>query len=78
MMKTVVQILLHACREGVDVVLLLFILAFAAVGFCITPLLIVSPQQFGRSSLDGWRTLLAAPPCGGDCRIPIPLHGGHG
>jgi hypothetical protein len=78
MMKAVVRKLLHACREGVDAVLVIFVLAFAAVGFCITPLLIVSPQQFGRSSLDGWRALLAPPPCGGDCRIPIPLHGGHG
>jgi hypothetical protein len=72
----VLKAFLEICREGAAVVLGVSLTAFAAVGFCITPLLFISPQQFGQSSLDGWRALLAPPPCGEDCRIPIPLHRG--
>ena len=64
--------ILQVCGLGLDTTCGVTVTAFACVGFCIMPLLIVSPQQFGQSSLVGWRALLAAPECGGDCRIPTP------
>lgn len=62
-------------RGGLEIGFAASLLAFAAVGFCIMPEFIISPRRFGQASLDAWRTLLAAPPCSGDCRIPTPPHG---
>ncbi len=63
-----------AVTATLEIGLALALTGFAAVGFCSAPQLIASPQHFRAVSVDGWRAILTAPSCAGDCRIPIPPH----
>lgn len=72
----ILTVLAEVLRAAVGATFAVSLAAFATVGFIILPQLITAPRAFGEASLEAWRTLLAAPPCGDDCRIPIPSRGG--